>query len=92
MSEIKVSLSTGEILIGNKKCFGVDKDILNYITNLQEEIERLNNIINELEKWLYDKQVDRGDICDFLNFDKEIKVHEVRNKLQELKESKEPKE
>lgn len=32
-----------------------DKDyqlLLDYITNLQEEIERLNNIIDGLEKWL----------------------------------------
>lgn len=74
-------------------------DTAKKIAEKDKEIERLNKeldktrlselnkeyIINELEKWLYDKQVDRGDICDFLNFDKEIKVHEVRNKLQELK-------
>ena len=34
-------------------------DLFNYITNLQKENERLNNIIDELEKWLEenDKQL-----------------------------------
>ena len=28
------------------------EEILNYIEQLEKEIDRLNNIINELEKWL----------------------------------------
>lgn len=57
-----------EILDNVKLCCDITKDqsftiyqredilaTLDYITNLQEEIERLNNIINELEK-KYEKQ------------------------------------
>ena len=40
--------------------------------NLKQEIERLNNIINELEKWLYERS-------EFTNFGVII------DKLQELK-------
>ena len=42
--------------------------------NLKQEIERLNNIINELEKWLYERS-------EFTNFGVII------DKLQELKGS-----
>ena len=45
---------------------------------LQEEIERLNNIINELEKWL-----DKKEKLTFNSWNKGI--HEVQRKLQELK-------
>ena len=47
---------------------------------LLEEIERLNNIINELEKWL-----DKKEKLTFNSWNKGI--HEVQRKLQELKES-----
>lgn len=43
-----------------------------------EEIERLNNIINELEKWL-----DKKEKLTFNSWNKGI--HEVQRKLQELK-------
>lgn len=44
------------------------------------EIERLNNVINELEKWL-----DKKEKLTFNSWNKGI--HEVQIKLQELKES-----
>lgn len=56
-------------------------ELLDYITNLQEEIERLNNLINELEKWL-----DKKEKLTFNSWNKGI--HEVQRKLQELKEGK----
>ena len=55
------------------------KVILDYITNLQEENERLNNIINELEKWLNK------------NWNKplaKIYVADIVKKISELKENK----
>ena len=45
---------------------------------LRKEIERLNNIINELEKWL-----DKKEKLTFNSWNKGI--HEVQRKLQELK-------
>lgn len=45
---------------------------------LRKEIERLNNIINELEKWL-----DKKEKLTFNSWNKGI--HEVQSKLQELK-------
>lgn len=48
--------------------------------DLKQEIERLNNIIRELEKWLKG-----GNIIDFdLNF-QVLAVKDILNKLQELK-------
>ena len=45
-----------------------------------DEIERLNNVINELEKWL-----DKKEKLTFNSWNKGI--HEVQRKLQELKGS-----
>ncbi len=50
------------------------------INNTLQEIERLNNIINELEKWL-----DKKEKLTFNSWNKGI--HEVQRKLQELKGS-----
>lgn len=50
------------------------------VYDMVEEIERLNNIINELEKWLYKKEK-----LTFNSWNKGI--HEVQRKLQELKGS-----
>lgn len=63
---------------------GVDKNLL---LKQEKEIERLNNIINELEKWLIDQQIEKGEYCDFLLVNKQIKVEEVLNRLKELKGS-----
>ena len=46
--------------------------------NAEQEVERLNNIINELEKWL-----DKKEKLTFNSWNKGI--HEVQRKLQELK-------
>lgn len=48
----------------------------NIIDSKQKEIERLNNIINELEKWLKERS---GDVS--------FAYHHTLNKLQELKGS-----
>ena len=48
--------------------------------NAEQEVERLNNIINELEKWL-----DKKEKLTFNSWNKGI--HEVQRKLQELKGS-----
>lgn len=69
-------------------------DVIDYINNLQQiekehqklngelrkENQRLNNIINELEKWL-----DKKEKLTFNSWNKGI--HEVQRKLQELKEN-----
>ena len=59
-------------------------ELFNYITNLQEENERLNNIINELEKWLEEKQILYG--INYQGFSWGV-CGEALDKLQELKGS-----
>lgn len=46
-----------------------------------QEIERLNNIINELEKYMKDVRINNGQIDEWT-------IMEVQMKLQELKEGK----
>ena len=63
-------------------------DLKNYITNLQEEIEKLNNIIEEFEKYLEQQYLEWKDdyndeIVAMANEDKA-----VLNKIKELKEGK----
>ena len=77
-----------------------EKILEKYLTNLQEENERLNNIINELEKWLSNeiKRIDK-----IQNDSKNVKPYgqeynnytfiigcydNVLDKLKDLKESK----
>ena len=84
-----------EILENVQKCCEIMEDqnfvvyqkqdilkVLDYITNLQQENERLNNIINELEKYIG---------AEWYCFDNESVEFEVAkvilNKLQELKGS-----
>ena len=55
--------------------------IQNLVDKKDKEIERLNNIIDELEKWL-----DKKEKLTFNSWNKGI--HEVQRKLQELKEGK----
>lgn len=55
------------------------KALLDYITNLQDEYERLNNIIDELERHI--KRVTYYDI-----YGEQI-IDSILNKLQELKGS-----
>lgn len=67
----------------NDTTYEVARDIvLDYITNLQEENERLNNIINELEKTL-EEQISNPLSTEFKLFSKM-----VLNDLKELKEGK----
>ena len=67
-----------------------ENDYMNIIAKDWEkrknEIERLNNIIDELENYLNNEQIEQGEYCDFLIKDKQIKVENVLNKLKELKE------
>ena len=53
-----------------------------HITDLQEEIARLNNIINELEKWIKE-----NDLGQFRN-ENVVDTDELLYKLKELKENK----
>ena len=74
-------------------------DIINAITNLQEENERLNNIIDELEKWLKDeanfwkqqqeKAIKNGWLEFGGKYNTTIIYENAINKLKELKEGKE---
>ena len=52
--------------------------IKEYITKLQEEIERLNNIIDELEKYMKEERINNGQIDEWT-------IMEIQMKLQELK-------
>ena len=67
-----------------------------YITDLQKEIQRLNNIINELEKYLieeiedYDKHINSQYITDIAREQYEgekVCFEDTLGKLQELKGS-----
>lgn len=60
--------------------------LLQKVEQLEKENERLNNIINELEKWLIEQQREEGEFCDFFLENKQIKVEEVLDKLKELKD------
>ena len=50
--------------------------LLDYITNLQKENDRLNNIINELEKWVDEYPSE------------DVWYEHITNKLKKLKENK----
>ena len=60
------------------------KTILKYISEQHKEIERLNNIINEMKKWLKDyiKLFDKPDMLEEQTLED---LKEVLGKLQELK-------
>lgn len=57
--------------------------IKNYITNLQKENERLNNVINELEKYIKENSIyyNTSDGCQWID------QFKVLDKLKELKEN-----
>ena len=65
--------------------FNRDERLLDYIINLQEENERLNNIIDELEKWLKEEQALYG--INQQGFSWGV-AGDCLDKLKELKESK----
>ena len=62
-----------------------DFDVYDNIATKEKEIERLNNIINELEKWLNEKKI----VWNITREDRDIDyaIVEVLDKLQELKDS-----
>lgn len=63
-------------------CIRLNK-IEDYITNLQQENDRLNNIINELEKWAKSIQ-----LTVYRSDDMPVYQHQdVLDKLKELKEN-----
>lgn len=78
------------------KCFEERKKLADYITNLQQENDRLNNIINELEKVLEFEKNDYGRDLDIEthNIDSEFirgnswEANYILDKLKELKENK----
>ena len=79
IQEIKDSINFQYELIVSK---GIDKSALLFTDEEQElleEVERLNNIINELEKWLS---------YEWYEMSKDINPEEVLDKLKELKEGK----
>jgi UDP-N-acetylglucosamine pyrophosphorylase len=61
------------------------KPLIDYITNLQEENEKLNKILNELEKWLKEN-LTKDDIKNHFVV---VSVIGVLEKLKELKGSEE---
>ena len=79
--EIKEKLDNLRIYAGREEN-GFICDIEDYITNLQEENKRLNNIINELEKYL--RTICIGDTT----FEEIGITQSILNKLKELKEGK----
>lgn len=67
----------------NMLCHCEDFIIENY--EQSKEIERLNNIINKIIEFLQREQIKKGEYCDFLIENKQIKVQEVLDKIKELK-------
>lgn len=59
-------------------------EIADILTNYYRENKRLNNIINELEKYLI-KQIDYTDGCDMFLDEQHEAYSNSLNKLQELK-------
>ena len=55
-------------------------DTLGYIDKQEKEIERLNNIINELERWLNEEK-------EATFYDYQFAIEDVLDKLRELKGS-----
>lgn len=88
--EIKEILELKRRKIENAEAFGLtsiniqeDKKLLDYITTLQEENERLNNIINELENYIEDK---RNYYCETDN--EYWSINQILQELKKLKENK----
>lgn len=69
------------------------KEDLDLILNLEidkkdKEIERLNNIINELEKWAKEHNGNNRDIYGYETEEKILDLEDFLDKLKELKEGK----
>lgn len=82
-----INISSNEIKQAIDDLVNENELLQDKIYKQNEEIERLNNIINELEKWLIKQQIEEGEYCDFLLENKQIKVEEVLDKIKELKGS-----
>lgn len=59
-------------------------DVIKYITILEKEIERLNNIINELEKYLKEIMESYGYENDITDRIEKIVVKNILNKLKKI--------
>ena len=89
MEEIKINKLTKSITFINNGIafsqFGIADEILDLIEHQNKEIERLNNIIEEFDKWLL------GEKMMFYKSDdgeRLIRYGETKNKWLELKERK----
>ena len=59
-----------------------------YKEYLEKENKRLNNIINELEKWLKDLMTPKENFLGDITYNMGIRVDVILDKLKELKENK----
>lgn len=89
--EIKINKNNMSITFINNGIafsqFGVAPEILDYITDLQQENEKLNNIINELEKYLEEhSKLDYESNATIIH--EQMACLFVLNKLKELKGNK----
>lgn len=79
--------------IGNKSYYDVPEDFALIIKQLEEENERLNNIIDELEKWLNDVPkyfMSKGSFNSGVSIQQgmQYQIDLTKDKLKKLKEGK----
>lgn len=86
-------LQDSKIVIEDDKVF-VKKGVVDYINNLkfenkdlQEENQRLNNVLNELEKWIIDEKCNNIAERIVTSNGVSIRADKILDKLKELKES-----
>lgn len=88
MKYFKLDKDKREIIIDKYKKYNVNVDILDLIIDLKCENDRLNNIINELEKYMYK---DYREIDKFVSGERAIsalnEINRINKKLKELKDS-----
>ena len=82
MKYFKLDKDKREIIIDKYKKYNVNVDILNLIIDLKCENDRLNNIINESEKYIHNEL-----ILDFYNDDMpcELIINKMEKMIKELK-------
>lgn len=78
--EVKISSNTGEIIIGNKKCFCVDKDILDYIISLQRE-NKIKDTNWESLKYYLEKLYYKDYIEEAISNNIDKKIKELESKV-----------
>ena len=93
MSETIIDKNAKQITFTNNGIgfsqFGVANEILDLIENQAQENESLNNIINELEKWLKNKidgWKDDKNVSDTI-YHERLAIRMIYDYLQELKDS-----